>query len=242
MFSCFYKEESMKQVESFGMMMMPPDDDDGFTTTSTTSGLPSLVHPHGSSLHPCFEEVYEEEDGTASALRIHSQAEKRRRERINARLSTLRRMIPDSNKMDKASLLGKVIEQVKDLKRKAMDIAKLQTIPSETNEVIVESKGDDKPIMYIKASICCDDRPDLLADLMQAFQGLRVRAVKADMISLGGRVRNVFVLCKKDSQGNVCMNSLKDSIKEVLARIASSDVVSGKRQRLMQSQYTNISF
>lgn len=84
---------------SFGMMMMPQDDDDGFTTTSTTSGLPSLVHPHGSSLHPCFEEVYEEEDGTASALRIHSQAEKRRRERINARLSTLRRMIPDSNKV-----------------------------------------------------------------------------------------------------------------------------------------------
>ncbi|KAJ0987643.1 hypothetical protein J5N97_005999 [Dioscorea zingiberensis] len=111
--------------------------------------------------------------------------------------------------MDKASLLGKVIEQVKDLKRKAVDISKGFTIPSETNEVTVESKG----------------------------------GFRADMISLGGRVRNVFILCKKDSQqGGVCMTSLEDSIKEVLARIASSDVVSGKRQRLMQSQYSNISF
>ena len=35
----------------------------------------------------------------SAALRIHSEAERRRRERINAHLSTLRRMIPNSTKV-----------------------------------------------------------------------------------------------------------------------------------------------
>lgn len=37
--------------------------------------------------------------GRSQALKVHSQAEKRRRERINAHLSTLRRMVPDTNKV-----------------------------------------------------------------------------------------------------------------------------------------------
>jgi hypothetical protein len=35
----------------------------------------------------------------AQALKIHSEAERRRRERINAHLATLRRMIPDATQV-----------------------------------------------------------------------------------------------------------------------------------------------
>ncbi|KAJ0983895.1 hypothetical protein J5N97_002251 [Dioscorea zingiberensis] len=185
---------------------------------------------------------------SASALRVHSQAEKLRRERINAHLSTLRRMLfPDAHKMDKASLLGKVVEQVKELKRKTMDIDKSYAIPSATNEVIVESKCDDEVIsdnkvFFIKASVCCDDRPDLFASMINAFQVLNVRTVRADMMSLGGRVHIVFILCNKEGQeSTVCLSSLMESIRQALTRVVSSDVASGKRRRLMQPSYSNMS-
>lgn len=157
--------------------------------------------------------------------------------------------------MDKASLLGRVIEHVKDLKRKAVDASNVSTIPTEANVVSVESDGgyqdtfslnDDN--LYIKASLCCDDRPDLFAELIEAFRRLRLRTIRADMTSLGGRIQNVFLLCRKDTTGNVCLNSLKESIKEALDRVASVDMVPpnafiSKRQKLLQPRFphSNIS-
>lgn len=156
--------------------------------------------------------------------------------------------------MDKAALLGKVIDHVKDLKRKASSIGNGLSIPAESNEVTVESKefgaatttSDANNLYYIKASISCDDRPDLFASLMKAFHGLRLRTIRADITSLGGRMQNVFVLCGRRENGNgsgANLNSLEESVKDALARIASLDVVamdasSTKRQRLLQSYYS----
>ncbi|KAL5576685.1 hypothetical protein UlMin_018384 [Ulmus minor] len=64
------------------------------------------------------------EDKAIAASKSHSQGEKRRRDRINAQLATLRKLIPKYDKMDVAALLGSVIDQVKDLKRKAMEVSK----------------------------------------------------------------------------------------------------------------------
>ncbi|KAB2084651.1 hypothetical protein ERO13_A05G330901v2 [Gossypium hirsutum] len=64
------------------------------------------------------------EDKATTVYTSHSQAEKRRRDRINAQLSALRELIPMSHKMDKAALLKCAVEQVKDLKRKAAEISK----------------------------------------------------------------------------------------------------------------------
>lgn len=213
-------------------------------------GLPSLGAVSSSSSSSSAAGT-----GRSQALKVHSQAEKRRRERINDHLSTLRRMVPDANKMDKAALLGKVIDHVKDLKRKASSIGNGFSIPAESNEVTVESKEfdatttSDTKNFYIKASISCDDRPDLFTSLMKAFHGLRLRTVRADITSLGGRVQNVFVLCGRRENGNgsgVNLSSLKESVKDALARIASFDVVamdasSIKRQRLLQSYYSRVS-
>ncbi|KAG1339063.1 transcription factor bHLH51 [Cocos nucifera] len=181
----------------------------------------------------------------ARALKIHSEAEKRRRERINAHLSTLRRMIPDADKMDKASLLGRVIDQVKDLKRKASDIGKGFQVPAEVNEVTVECDqenghpGADHESLYIKATICCGDRPNLFTDLTQAFDGLRLRTIRADITSLEGRVQNSFILYRKEGNVSVRLSCLKESIEEALSRVASPDMVStnvfpSKRQKLLE--------
>ncbi|KAH7672599.1 ACT-like protein [Dioscorea alata] len=195
--------------------------------------------------HSYYSSSTSSSERSASALRVHSLNEKRRRERINAHLSTLRRMLPPhALKMDKASLLRTVIEQVKELSKKTTDINKSFEIPSATNEITVETtcSDEDNGVFFIKASVCCDDRPDIFADLINAFEELSVRTVRADLMSLGGRAYNVFILCKKDDDhGTVCLSSLMESIKQVLTKVVSSTtVLSGKRQRLIQSRENDL--
>ncbi|KAG4953282.1 hypothetical protein JHK87_038876 [Glycine soja] len=189
------------------------------------------------------------EDRAASASKSHSQAEKRRRDRINAQLATLRKLIPMSDKMDKATLLGSVVDHVKDLKRKAMDVSKAITVPTETDEVTIDyHQAQDesytkkvnilKESIIIKASVCCDDRPELFPELIQVLKGLRLTAVKADIASVGGRIKSILVLCSKDSEENnsVCLSTLKQSLKSAVNKIASLSVATNcptrsKRQR-----------
>ena len=148
--------------------------------------------------------------------------------------------------MDKAALLGSVIDHVKDLKRKAMDVSRALTVPTETDEVTIEyDPGQDesftsvnkfKDNIVIKASVCCDDRPELFSELIQVLKGLRLTAVKADIASVGGRIKSIFLLCSKDSEEGVCLSTLKHSLKSVVTKIASSSMASScptrsKRQR-----------
>lgn len=60
---------------------------------------PWLPPPH----HDCFDTAAD--DRAATASRSHSEAEKRRRDRINAQLATLRKLIPKSEKVLSLSLL-----------------------------------------------------------------------------------------------------------------------------------------
>ncbi|KAL5577054.1 hypothetical protein UlMin_018753 [Ulmus minor] len=64
------------------------------------------------------------EDKAIAASKSHSQAKKKRRDQINAQFATLRKLIPKSDKMDKAAFLGSVIDQVKDFKRKEIEVSK----------------------------------------------------------------------------------------------------------------------
>lgn len=182
-----------------------------------------------------FPHSWPAEDKAATASKSHSQAEKRRRDRINAQLATLRKLIPKSDKMDKAALLGSVIEHVKDLKRKAMDIGTSFTVPTEIDEVSIDQDESPSSInnkanykvkgnnnIVIKASVCCEDRPELFSELIKVLKGLRLTAVKADIASVGGRIKSILVLCSKDSDESVCVATLKQSLKSAVTKIAAS--------------------
>ncbi|CAL0300933.1 unnamed protein product [Lupinus luteus] len=137
-----------------------------------------------------------------AALKKHCEAERRRRERINGYLATLRALVPPTTKTDKATILAEVISQLKELKKNAMEASKGFLIPTDYDEVKVEpydNKNGDGSISY-KASICCDDRPDLLSDLKQTLDTLQLQLVKTELSTLGDRVKNVFVFtcCKED--------------------------------------------
>lgn len=181
-------------------------------------------------------------------MKVHSEAERRRRERINAHLAALRRMIPDARQMDKATLLARVVCQLKDLKRKAAETTHPLPIPAEANGITVNchtgggAAGYGRPAAYIRASVSCDDRPGLLADLAGALRGLRLRPLRADMASLGGRARCEFVLCGEEGGAAIAgrVKALEEGVRRALVSAAFPETAYGcnyrsRRQRVLES-------
>lgn len=185
-----------------------------------------------------------------AASRSHSEAERRRRERINNHLATLRSLLPNTTKTDKASLLAEVIQHVKELKRLASDIEQGSPLPSEADEVSVDSdlaadEGTGK--LLIRASLCCEDRPDLLTDVNKTLRALRLRAVKAEMSTLGGRVKNVLVVTgpsenhpnnlqeqEETETSTPSVSAIQEALKALLERQNSGELsptAGSKRQR-----------
>ncbi|CAL9181502.1 unnamed protein product [Musa hybrid cultivar] len=181
---------------------------------------------------------------TAMAMKSHSEAERRRRERINGHLSVLRSMVPCDDKMDKAALLAQVISHAKKLKRNAAEINKSYTVPSDTDEVRVEVEGDMTIAgrLMVRASLCCDDRPEILADLRQALSGLHLKTVRAEISTLGGRMKNVLMMTSEGTFSNVDKHlfvaSVHQALNSILDRVKSREdflpraSFSNKRQRI----------
>ncbi|CAN1296232.1 Transcription factor bHLH30 [Linum perenne] len=135
-----------------------------------------------------------------AASKSHSEAERRRRERINNHLAKLRSLLPSTTKTDKASLLAEVIQHVKELKRQTNLIAETTPLPTESDELTVDATNsvDEDGKFVIKASLCCEDRSDLLPDLIKTLKSLRLRTLKAEITTLGGRVKNVLFITADD--------------------------------------------
>eukprot|EP01018_Ginkgo_biloba_P028374 Gb_12744 [translate_table: standard] len=188
----------------------------------------------------------------AAASKSHSEAERRRRERINSHLATLRTLLPSTTKTDKASLLAEVIDHVKDLKRRASEIAKGNPVPTDVDELRVEADGDGggkQGRIIIKASLCCDDRPDLLADLNRTLHTLRLKTVKAEISTLGGRMKNVIIMTSSEEisekdEEQPSVNCVQEALRAVMERAASAELSSGslasnKRQRILPLDATS---
>lgn len=189
------------------------------------------------------------------ACRSHKEAERRRRQRINAHLSTLRTLLPNTTKTDKASLLAEVVHHVKELRKRADDMAKQDgdtwVLPSESDEASLSyCDGDDdggdnnnnnNNSKEMKATVCCEDRPGLNVDLARAIRAGRARAVRAEMMTIGGRTKSVVVVKWADSVGGEEeIGALKRALKAVVEnRVSDSGlgrVVSGsKRARVYGS-------
>ncbi|KAF8748272.1 hypothetical protein HU200_013017 [Digitaria exilis] len=105
-------------------------------------------------------------------------------------------MLVMSLQIDKASLLAKAVERVRDLKQRVAGVgeaAPAHLFPTEHDEIVVLASGGGA---VFEASVCCDDRSDLLPELIETLRALRLRTLRAEMATLGGRVRNVLVLAR----------------------------------------------
>lgn len=160
-----------------------------------------------------------------AALKSHSEAERRRRERINGHLATLRGLVPSNEKMDKATILAEVISQVKELKKNAMEASKGLLIPMDSDEVKIEPYDDDdeggEGSMSYKASICCDYQPEILSDLRQTLDALQLQLVRAEISTLGNRMKNVFVFkcCKGDNTNIEACQDIASTVHQALSSV-----------------------
>lgn len=177
-----------------------------------------------------------------AASKSHSEAERRRRERINTHLATLRTLLPSPTKTDKASLLAEVIDQVKMLKRQFSDIYEYSSMPTDHDELSVEREpASAEGKIMIKATLCCDDRHDLMTDLRHALDKLNLQTVKAEMSTLGGRIKNVFIMTLKEKaieQGqDISVKCVQEALRVVMERHGGGELSpppgsSTKRQRV----------
>uniref|UniRef100_A0A453KXU5 Transcription factor bHLH30 n=1 Tax=Aegilops tauschii subsp. strangulata TaxID=200361 RepID=A0A453KXU5_AEGTS len=116
---------------------------------------------------------------------------------------------------DKASLLAEVLEHVKELKRQTSamtmmaaavggdeddDAAPVQMLPTEADELGVDAAEDGEGRLVVRASLCCEDRPDLIPDIIRALAALRLRAHRAEITTLGGRVRSVLLITAEEGE------------------------------------------
>ncbi|AEE79563.1 putative HLH DNA binding protein [Arabidopsis thaliana] len=191
----------------------------GLCASSTSTTVTSSSDP--------FATVYE--DKALASLRNHKEAERKRRARINSHLNKLRKLLSCNSKTDKSTLLAKVVQRVKELKQQTLEITD-ETIPSETDEISVLniedcSRGDDRRIIF-KVSFCCEDRPELLKDLMETLKSLQMETLFADMTTVGGRTRNVLVVAAdKEHHGVQSVNFLQNALKSLLERSSKSVMV-----------------
>ncbi|XVF60891.1 hypothetical protein PTKIN_Ptkin08bG0084600 [Pterospermum kingtungense] len=177
------------------------------------------------------------------ALKNHSEAERRRRARINGHFDTLRDLVPGAKKMDKASLLREVIRHIRELKTNAEEACKGILIPMDTDEVRVEKQEDGNPCL-INASLCCDYKPGLFSDLRQALDALHLIILKAEMATWEGRAKNVFLVvsCEewdsKDTPARISTSTLDQTLRSVLDKFCASEefsfraTLSNKRKRV----------
>ena len=112
---------------------------------------------------------------------------------------------------DKASLLAEVLDHVKELKRQTSAMmmataavggddggaggrAHQQLLPTEADELSVDAGADGAGRLVVRASLCCEDRPDLIPDIVRALAALGMRARRAEITTLGGRVRSLLLI------------------------------------------------
>ncbi|KAJ4849267.1 hypothetical protein Tsubulata_018524 [Turnera subulata] len=182
-----------------------------------------------------------------TALRNHSEAERKRRARINAHLDNLRSLVPGTAKMDKASLLAEVIGHLKELQKSAAEASEGLLMPMDVDEVSVERQEDrlDGAPCLIKASLCCDFRPGLLSDLRQTLDALHLIVMRAEIVTLQDRMKNVFMVtsCKEEDGENgeaheLLIDSIHQALRSVLDKFSASQefslksTLSNKRRRV----------
>ncbi|KAL1569683.1 transcription factor bHLH30-like [Salvia divinorum] len=149
----------------------------------------------------------------------HKEAERRRRKRINGHIATLKSILPNTIKTDKASLLGEAVRLVKELKKTVTEQDEGGgDYPSEGDELKVsqcEATG------LIKAALSCDDRPEIILDMIEALKAAEAQVVRAEMATVGGRTKSVLWI-RLGAQNDAGLGGLRRALKMVMDKSEGS--------------------
>ncbi|OIW15486.1 hypothetical protein TanjilG_32890 [Lupinus angustifolius] len=236
-------QQQQMRMENSELLQLLAGTNTSFFHSATTTMHQSLCSSSSNSysypleLSEITDALSNEKDRALAAMKNHKEAEKRRRERINTHLNQLRTLLPCNSKTDKASLLAKVVQRVKELKQQTSNInIELETLPSESDEITIISSADgdygdlvgDGRLIF-KATLCCEDRSDLITDIIEILNSLHLKTLKAEIVTLGGRTRNILVIAPDKDHSIESIHFLQNSFKSLLERSNSSD--RSKRRR-----------
>ncbi|CAA7052160.1 unnamed protein product [Microthlaspi erraticum] len=148
------------------------------------------------------------------AAKKHSDAERRRRSRINSQFATLRTILPNLTKQDKASVLGETVRYFNELKKMVKDIP---TTPSlEDNLRLGHCNNKD----MARVVFSCTDREGLMSEVAASMKAAKAKAVRAEIMTVGGRTKCALLV--QGVNGNEGLLRLKKSLKSVVNRKLSS--------------------
>lgn len=146
--------------------------------------------------------------------------------------------------MDKACLLGEVINQVKLLRESAAEATKGTMVPTDIDEVRVEEERDPNDVasVSIRASLCCDFKHELLCDLKEAVEALPLNDVRAEISTLGTRMVNVFVISGLKGQVQPLVDSIREAFRSVLDKFYASEEFISSRNSSSKRRRTSSFF
>ena len=101
---------------------------------------------------------------------------------------------------------------------------------SNNNECDNNNKNNNENNL-LKASLCCEDRPDLFSDINGVLNSLNLKTVRAEISSLGGRIQSVFMVSSDNGSCNdQCALFLRDALKGIVNRSGSEERLKRRRR------------
>ncbi|KAL9378671.1 hypothetical protein Peur_030006 [Populus x canadensis] len=144
------------------------------------------------------KQLISEEESKLVAAKKHSMAESNRRSRINTQFTTLRTILPNLIKVNKASVLEETIRCVKELTNTVSELKEIYgggrlecVFPGGADKLRIgscEGKGQE----VVKVVFSCDDKRKLLSDVARAVRSVKGKVMRAEMVTMGGRTKCVL--------------------------------------------------
>ena len=115
---------------------------------------------------------------------------------------------------------------------------------------MIEGRNEmsNKNPQYMKC-VSCEYKPGLLSNIKQALEALHLMIMRAGIATLGGRMKNVFVIisCKEQNFEDVeyrqfLAGSVHRAFRSVLTRFCASQDILGTRERRGISIFSSSSF
>lgn len=139
------------------------------------------------------------------------------------------------------------MQRVLELKRQTSELHQHDNlmIPSENDEFAVyihnsntnnqcdnnNNNNNNSENNILKASLCCEDRPDLFSDINGVLNSLNLKIVRAEISSLGGRIQSVFMVSSDNASSNdQCAVFLRDALKGIVNRSGSEERLKRRRR------------